>query len=105
MSNKIENNNPNYLTIEKAGKFLHANPQLKSLDIGLDPFVPLNSIINGNPLIFKLKISNMRYSFRNVTADELNRFASEHPFIVELNLRKYKFTANDVDMFVRQLNH
>lgn len=61
----------------------------------------LLNMISGNTSISKLSV---RLELTNVSTDELKRFAAEHPLMEELALWRCPMTANDVIVFIRELN-
>lgn len=88
------------LTIANA---LKANAHLPSLEI-YSPFEltlsMLLDLIQHNPAITKLATVEARCE---VTLNELNRLAVEHPMIVELNLSGYGLNTDDAINFVGQM--
>ena len=95
-------NNTKFFATEK---MLQANRQLESFEIlSYHKEITLDKLLNmisGNPLILKLEVIGSKEV--NVNAAELNRFIAEHPLIEELYLDKYRLTADDAIMFIRQL--
>lgn len=90
--------------IENAVNLLQANPHLQSFKICSNFQSKIDDLLNmisGNTSISKLKAID--FNTYHVNTFDLNRFANEHPTIVELELN-YSFTANTVIMFIGQLN-
>lgn len=63
----------------------------------------LLNAIKQNPGITKLKMANIFCATLSVNIHELNRFAVEHPLIVELILPKYRFKTDDAIKFIGQM--
>lgn len=57
--------------------------------------------IKSNQSIIKLEVK--KNSTIDVKMDELNRFAVEHPLIVELIFSEYQFGVNDATHFIREM--
>lgn len=85
---------------ESVFDLLRANQQLKRVDLGFID-VSTGELLNAlkeNTSISKL---NLYGKFKQVNADDLTRFASEHPLLEELEL---PFIEDDQDiMFIRHL--
>lgn len=95
------------LTIKNATKLLYANQQLKILNIISCKELTLTDLlnmINGNTSISKLTVELCCCSAVNTTMTELNRFASEHPVMIELDLGSYLLSVDDIIVFLGQLN-
>lgn len=95
-----------HITDECVNRLFHKCRQLKSLTIGLwdSEGMTLNKLLNFikyNPMICKLAVS-MR-SQRAVTPTEMRQLVSEHPSLVELDLKRFEFAAMDAVWLIEQL--
>lgn len=83
---------------------LRQNPQLQSLQVYSDHGISMNDLLNlidENLSIVKLS-TNFSIEW-NVDAFETVRMAKEHPLLLELDMRSYKFNANDAIYLIRRL--
>lgn len=88
---------------------LRLNPQLSSLEIDLKNDLDKSAIdvldmIKGNPAISKLTVNDCGDSFMTVNADVIERFANEHPALIELILQKFVFNADEAIALIGRLN-
>lgn len=93
----------NSLFVAAAVALLQANPHLQSLEINSYDGLELRTFLNAiktNPSIAKMKIECKCVSIFDITMDELNCVAVEHPSIVELILPIYRFNAADAIKFI-----
>lgn len=93
-------------THENVTKFLQANPQLQSLYLSTDSStkITLNELLNmisENKSISKLKIDGRSVDTNMI---ELKRLINEHPMIIVLALQNCQLSADDVVVFLGQLN-
>lgn len=82
-----------------ATKLLHANPQLKSLEIMLNnkkDFGPLTKMLDKNTSLTKLQIYG---TLKGVDAVDLNRLTKMHPSLIELELSGGLIDVNDAVTF------
>lgn len=94
------------LTANNLSKLLRVNPQLQTLHFqlksGVD-FTELANMISGNPKLVSLDIDFDSYRVFRVSAEELDRFVSEHPLVEKLGLRHYEFRVDDAIAFIHRL--
>lgn len=86
---------------------MHANQQLQSFEFKSSACMALNELSNmiiENRSISKLVVNSASDRSISVKTAELMRFASEHPNLIELEFMQYQLSANDVIVFLRQLN-
>lgn len=106
--NNGKNNRRNVFTKTEAAHLLQLNRQLDSLEIrmsghqGMTMTTALN-IIKDNPILSSLTVAMHSYS-TEVKPSEIQRLASEHPTLVKLDVKVYKFTADTAIALIRQLN-
>lgn len=87
---------------------LRVNPQLQILSIDLPASEDLTlsvllRIFNNNQNLNKLTLFT-ETKCNGATSEELMRFASIHQSLVELDLSRFEFKADDVIRFIHQLN-
>lgn len=86
---------------------LNANHQLRSLEISISDSCELNKLLDmiyGMASISKFVMKLQYPKISNVIVNELLRLANEHPFLTEEQFERYLVTANDVIIFIGQLN-
>lgn len=88
---------------------LRLNPQINRLDVDMAEDVnktatDLLEMIAGNAAISKLTVKGSGDAFVSVNADEVQRFANEHPLLAELILAKYVFNTDDIVILIGRLS-
>lgn len=94
-------------TEQNAINVLHANRQLRSLDIDMADrrtitIHKLLNIIQGNPSIEKLAMTEGSQC-EHVNDDELQRLVRTHQLLTEIDLPRHKFTAENIIFCIRYL--
>lgn len=96
-----------FTSIQFVADLLNGSRRLNSLDIALcmdteEPISVLLDLIRSNRLITKL-ISSTKFA-ANVSLADVRRIINEHPTLIELNLSRNHFAADDAIALIRQLN-
>lgn len=106
---QLNENDSNGFTMDDIATFLPINRQLRSVNIATSymhrlPITRLLDIIRENGSIEKLTVHTLsEIMFRNDNSIDIDRFANEHPGLIELDLLFSEFKANDAIALHRQL--